>query len=57
MFVIMAEALGRAFSIAQQDGRVEGIISASLPPVSFQKFVDETILSNISSIPHAKVIK
>jgi len=52
LFIIMEEALGRSVMEATRCGRIDGIKPIKeLPPISYQQFLDDTLISTRSSIP------
>jgi len=54
LFIILVEALGRAFSKAFIDKIFEGIkVALSLDPIIFEQLLDDTIISSRSSLPQA----
>ena len=58
LFILMAEAFGRAVSYAYQDRKISGIsVSKNLPNITHQQYADDTILPGKSSVQEAKGFK
>lgn len=57
LFIIMVEALGRSILEDTHFGRIEGIkLVEDIPPLSYQQFVDDTLIFVGSSIPQDQII-
>lgn len=58
LFLILVEALGRSLAKATLGGKIAGVKPAAfMDPVSFQQFVDDTLIMSEASVPQAKAIK
>ena len=58
LFIIMAEAFGRAFLRAQIEKKINGVpVTSNVPNITHQQYADDTILPSESTIEEATNIK
>ena len=58
LFIIMAEAFGRAISEAQRKEEISGItVTSNIPNITHQQYTDDTILPGKSSVHEARGFK